>query len=469
MGEVDVSALLAEFGEVGLGDARLDERLMRIAALIAASPGKSFPDQMETEADQEALYRFLANDKVSLEKILAGHQRETRARISGRRCVRVLHDTSEFAFEGQREGLGILKGKVKGFLAHVALAVSADEEREPLGVVGVHPFVNADVLKHRGLTKSQRARASFVKKREDKKSSRWEKLALATSAALPEGTRAIHIMDQEADDYVIFDALTTASVGFVIRGSDSRFLHGRRRISDVLAEQVVHTFRDVTLSPRPEKKDKKQHPERAERLATLKVCWSDVTLVRPPHNNAAALEIALNVVHVFEPDPPAGATAIAWTLFTSEPVSSLEDATAVVDHYRARWMIEEYFKALKTGCAFEKRQLCSLDALKRAFGLFVPMAWKLLSIRHLGRAVTSPPAAALLDDNQLHLLQAMLEKRSRSLPTAPSVRDVMLGIAALGGHIKNNGDPGWMVLGRGFRRFIEAEEGWNLARRSDQS
>jgi hypothetical protein len=46
----------------------------------------------------------------------------------------------------------------------------------------------------------------------------------------------------------------------------------------------------------------------------------------------------------------------------------------------------------------------------------------------------------------------------------------MLGVAALGGHIKNNGDPGWLVLGRGFRRFAEAEEVWNLSiKRSDQS
>jgi hypothetical protein len=40
----------------------------------------------------------------------------------------------------------------------------------------------------------------------------------------------------------------------------------------------------------------------------------------------------------------------------------------------------------------------------------------------------------------------------------------MLGIAALGGHIKNNGDPGWLVLGRGFTRFVEAEAVWRLAR-----
>jgi len=69
---------------------------------------------------------------------------------------------------------------------------------------------------------------------------------------------------------------------------------------------------------------------------------------------------------VVEPEPPPGEAAIEWMLVTSEPVQTLEDAAAIVDHYRARWLIEEYFKALKTGCAFEKRQLMHLDGLVRA-------------------------------------------------------------------------------------------------------
>jgi hypothetical protein len=35
---------------------------------------------------------------------------------------------------------------------------------------------------------------------------------------------------------------------------------------------------------------------------------------------------------------------------------------------------------------------------------------------------------------------------------------------ALGGHITNNGAPGWLVVGRGFTRLLEAEPGWRLAR-----
>ena len=125
---------------------------------------------------------------------------------------------------------------------------------------------------------------------------------------------------------------------------------------------------------------------------------------------------------------------------------------------------QEYFKALKTGCAFEKRQLTSFDGLVRALAIFVPMAWHLLVLRHLGRAPRPLPANRLLEPSRQLLLRKLLAKRRYDLPAHPSIRDAMLGIAALGGHISNNGDPGWLVLGRGFARLVEAEQGWRLAR-----
>jgi hypothetical protein len=151
-------------------------------------------------------------------------------------------------------------------------------------------------------------------------------------------------------------------------------------------------------------------------------------------------------------------------LFTSEAVNTLADATDVVDHYRSRWIIEEYFKALKTGCSFEKRQLTTFDGLVRALAIFVPLAWRLLALRHLARASKPRPANGLFEDEQLLLLRTLLATRRYALPVDPTVYEAMLGIAALGGHIKNNGDPGWLVIGRGFTRFLEADAVWRLAR-----
>ena len=149
-------------------------------------------------------------------------------------------------------------------------------------------------------------------------------------------------------------------------------------------------------------------------------------------------------------------------LVTSDAVQTVEDATAVVDHSCARWLIEDYFKALKTGCAFEKRQLTTFDGLVRALAIFVPMAWHLLVLRHLGRADSPRPVTRYLE--RLLLLRKLLTRRRYRLPPRPTVREAMLGIAALGGHIPNNGHPRWMVLGRGLTRLLDAEVGWQLAR-----
>jgi hypothetical protein len=51
------------------------------------------------------------------------------------------------------------------------------------------------------------------------------------------------------------------------------------------------------------------------------------------------------------------------------------------------------------------------------------------------------------------------------LPRRPTVREALLAVAALGGHIKNNGAPGWLVLYRGFRDLTLLEIGWSTGRR----
>jgi hypothetical protein len=75
-----------------------------------------------------------------------------------------------------------------------------------------------------------------------------------------------------------------------------------------------------------------------------------------------------------EHDCPKGEQAIEWYLVTNEPIGTTEQVAAIVDAYRARWVIEELFKALKTGCQIEKRQLESYEALRNALALFLPIA-----------------------------------------------------------------------------------------------
>jgi hypothetical protein len=155
-------------------------------------------------------------------------------------------------------------------------------------------------------------------------------------------------------------------------------------------------------------------------------------------------------------------------LLTSLPIDTDEAIAFAVDCYRARWMIEEFFKALKTGCQFEKRQLESAHSLLNALAIFAPVAWRLLLLRHLARSDKRAPASSALTLQQLEVLTAVAKK---PLPRRPSARDAMLAVATLGGHLKSNGDPGWLVLGRGMHDLLLLELGWRArdAQRSDQS
>ena len=45
---------------------------------------------------------------------------------------------------------------------------------------------------------------------------------------------------------------------------------------------------------------------------------------------------------------------------TTDAASALER----IEWYRGRWVVEEYHKALKTGCAMEQRQLRSAQGLR---------------------------------------------------------------------------------------------------------
>jgi hypothetical protein len=134
----------------------------------------------------------------------------------------------------------------------------------------------------------------------------------------------------------------------------------------------------------------------------------------------------------------------------------------IVDWYRARWTIEEYFKALKTGCALEKRQLGDLHALSNAVALLAPIAWRLLLLKSESRVHPEDPANSVLDDDELKVLR--LVARRRPLPNNPTVSDAMHAIAGLGGHLKHNGPPGWITLARGYEKLRNLTAGWNLRR-----
>ena len=99
---------------------------------------------------------------------------------------------------------------------------------------------------------------------------------------------------------------------------------------------------------------------------------------------------------------------------------------ATRSNFRSRWLSDEYFKALKTGCDIEKRQLESCSTLLVALGVFVPIAWGLLRLRALSRTAPDTPANRVLTPTQLDLLRR--HPKAKMSSTA-SVREALLAVA----------------------------------------
>jgi hypothetical protein len=148
-------------------------------------------------------------------------------------------------------------------------------------------------------------------------------------------------------------------------------------------------------------------------------------------------------------------------LLTTEPVNTISQLLRVVDHYRARWLVEEYFKALKTGCSLEKRRSGSYQALVKVTALLVPVAYRMLLLCGLERRSRQASAAVFFDSVDLQLMR--MDDATRALPEIDSLATALHYLARMGGHLKHNGPPGWITIGRGFEKLLSLRRGWEAA------
>ena len=457
---------------VDLNDSRLSERGQSIVEKIAEKPNESFPNIFGSEAELAALYRFVGNPRIDFKNIISAHIASTVARCTTVGKVLAIHDTTEFSFkiwdDYVRPALSKKSKKRQGYYAHATIAASADGLRAPLGTLGIRPFIHsADQDEETQQFWDQNFGALECE------SDRWFDAVFNAEEELKYVDEVIHVGDREADIYELLANMSIFKCQYVIRAAQDRRVIDKEqpeiaKLFDSVANQPVLTTRTIELSPRRHSSTppavQKAYPSRGKRPATLE--FRAVTLfVQRPKNRSDLVDfpesLELNVVEAREIDVPEGEEPVRWVLLTSEAIDTIEDVLLVVDMYRTRWLIEEFFKAIKTGCAYEERQLETASSLLNGLALTLPVAWKLLVMRHLERNCPDIPADAIITFIQFQCLCAALPKWKWS--DEPTVGEICRAIASLGGHQKSNGRPGWLTISRGFRKLLEMEQGWKLA------
>lgn len=455
-----------EFSQAPLPDKRLQKRLVQIAARVVTQPADTFPQMAASDGELEAIYRFLNNDRVAPAAILAPHQLATWERA--RRCHRLIaaHDTTEFENDGEAaDELGYITAGKRGFFGHFSLLLG--EHHEALGIAALETLSRA-----RRRRKSTGKSGFYTAKERDREIERWRRGIEAVEAKRPANTEVIHVMDRGADSYELFAGLVTDRRRFVVRArrmlgrvaatdADER---GWGTLGEVIESAAFVCSREVPLSRRRATTvPKARYAPRKQRRANLEIVATAIELRRPRHLavNRCTPKLRLSMVRVHEVDAPEGEEAVDWLLVSTEPIGTRAEVEAIVDSYRARWKIEEYFKALKTGCGWRGRQLESRDGLLNTLALLVPIAWHLLALRDLAETDGKAPANTVFSAAQLTVLRSMTR---RPLPQDATVEQALLAVAGQGGHLMRNGRPGWQSLGRGLEKLWWATLGYRLGR-----
>lgn len=447
--------VMNEFGAVRLGDERLNRRLLKMAESLTINPAGSIPQAAGSQAAAKALYRFCANDKVERNQVIEPHFIATTSRM-GDEDILVVEDTTylNFTHHPATQGIGTIGSKgqpnaLRGVLVHSSLAIRA-RDHEALGLVDQEVIIRTEFL-------PARAHKKNVKRKRPKESEKWARCGHRVIALIGRPERLIFVFDREGDVFEAVEALQTANSRFVIRASCSRRIESegecRYSFETVMTEPVI-TTKEVVV---PRAKGRK------ERRTLLSIRAGSYRIMPPsdrrPKRRPCEARV-VNIISVREEKPPAGVEGIEWILMTSEPFATAEELLRIVAHYEARWKIEEWHKALKTGCRLESRQLEEWHGLNVLLGVFSVIAWRMLALRDAARS-DSKVADEVLSETHRDILRRMHPEIGENKDAMTMLRVV----ARLGGFLgrKHDGHPGWITLWRGFIRLFDIEVGYALA------
>ena len=451
-------------GKIGFGDRRLDRRLLETFERMARRPVGTLPKKLIGRADLVGGYRMFNNPKVTHAAILQAHGVSCLDQLSARGQDKpafagkllLLHDTTVLDYSGlDVEGLGqVGDGHGKGFYAHNSLAV-IPSTREVVGLFN-------QILHRRGKApknESKKARAA----REDRESRLWKQAVSDLSGLpLPPGIEVIDISDRGSDISEYIDYQIQAGRQCIVRSQHNRVLvddQGEREVQklhDHLRGLPVQS--SYTLQRVPAK-------EGGWREATIALSWDWVNLLPPrqARGEHGQEPMALWGVIAREVDAPAGEEPLEWILLTNRPIESAEQAREAVDDYACRWMIEDYHKAMKTGCGIEELQLTTQHGLSNAIALLSVLAVHVLRLRCNARDERIRQQPARLHEEPLKVQLAARNSRHADWRTM-TVWEFYIAVAKMGGYVLNpqKRPPGWLVLWRGYIRLEDMCDGVRL-------
>jgi hypothetical protein len=373
------------------------------------------------------------------------------------RHVLAIQDTSEINFATtaqRRRGLGeIGHGNTHGVLLHPMLAVDA-ESGSCLGLL------SGEVWTRQG----RRTVSHDLRDLSDKESQRWIATALAAKPLLAKAAMVTMLGDRESDIFALYASAAEEQFHVIARSMHDRKLADASGLYAASEAMTIIEQRAIVLPARA---------QRPERVALLDLRFGDVKLARPQTRFLRHLpkSLSLTLVDVREVEPQAGTEPLHWRLLTTHAVTTAEEAWRIVEWYKRRWLIEQFFRILKTqGFKLEGSQVATAERLLKLVAIAAKAAIITLQLVQARDGRDHQPVRIAFDAKEVATLAAFnrhLEAQSKRLrnPHPPdSLAWAAWIIGRLGGWdgYPSSKPPGPITMKHGLEYFHAAAAGSSL-------
>jgi hypothetical protein len=458
---------VSTFGASKLGDKRRTNRLVKMACQLGENIGKSVVQSSEDSASIEGNYRLIRNSKISAQPIAESGFAATATLAQNYNEILALEDTTTLTYsrENMEDKLGYTSSspnsKRRGILVHSVL-LYAPEQQHTIGLIEQKRWVRDSA--EFGKSKDRQNQAY-----EDKESYKWEAASIAMSKRLGDKMQhCISVCDREADIVEYMSNKSSNNERFVVRANFNRPLEEESRLYDYLTEQKKAGEYQVQVPQRGGRKG---------RLANMEIKYAPVSVMAPERKQKSYPPIKLYAVSCKEVKSKAkenegkegetSAETLHWTLLTTEPVESAEQALKIVSYYEARWKVELFHKVWKTqGTNVENLKMHQYQSLEKAAVILAFIACRLMQLKDMGenKDCGSAPCTLCLTTAQWKLLYKAIHKKKPAENEIPNVRWAYHSLGKLGkwNDSKRTGRVGWKALNEGLTKLNNMMEALEL-------
>lgn len=441
---------------IDLGDKRLNTRCGIILNQLSNNIGCTIPQSAGNHSDTQAIYRFMNNPKVKINRLCDSSAAvlEEELSLQPAQTFLCLSDTSCLDYNNakSREKLGCLgQTTQKGMYLHSLLLCNA--AGTPQGLIKGSFFSRQAET----LGEARKNRNSCESKKipiEQKESNRWltDMDEISDCFSHLQQHTFVHVMDAEGDMYELFSNKKASNIHFL-----TRLQHNR-----CVLDEKQHAKELVAQSPSLGTFSLKVKDEYSQkwRIANVELRAKKVTLQVPQalrtyqkDKNYQPLEVTIiqtkevDFVPVEYTDKK-GETKytkpLEWFLITSLPADTFEEAYTIVGYYAQRWRVEDYHLVLKEGLQVEKLQFNDEPQLQNAIIIYTIIAIRVLQLRYYAKETPDLPIQNVGINTKIYEILAKYAQRVKkakiTISNNPTIKHFNEVIAILGsGNTKNDG------------------------------